>query len=240
MGVNHYCILYEDLMHTWVNRDDQVPYDLRFLQLMGIRYVVSTQNPPLSKEKIEGLQLIWSDGKVNLFRVSDALPRYYTVAGAVAAGNDDDTVSALQKDTFNFRETVLVHDNPSLEDRTLQGGGYPVQIREQSPTRVRLSVKRDTPGWLVALQAFYPGWTAKVNGNDQRLFRANVGFCAVALDAGTSDVVIEYLSPTLRISEWVSSLTTLCLGIALVGLRWSARRARPCNQEPLTAGTDLS
>jgi uncharacterized membrane protein YfhO len=83
-------------------------------------------------------------------------------------------------------------------------------------------VARTTPGWLVALQTFYPGWHARVNGNDVPIERANVAFSAVPVGAGTSDIVLSYDPLSVRLGVLISLVSgvglLVCAGL-LVRLR---------------------
>ena len=98
----------------------------------------------------------------------------------------------------------------------------------QRATEVRLKVDRDSPGWLVARQTWFPGWTATVNGNAAEVARADMAFTAVAVPGGMSEVVLRYRPASVRYGLLISvaSLVGLVVwvGAAAAGVSDSARR----------------
>ena len=84
---------------------------------------------------------------------------------------------------------------------------------------MRLRVRRDRPGWVVALRTHYPGWTAQVDGRSVPLVRADVAFSAVAVGAGTREVVLRYHPTSVRLGVLVSLASAVALvagGLVLV------------------------
>ena len=102
------------------------------------------------------------------------------------------------------------------------GDEEPPRIVSETPTRTVIEVERQEPGYLVISQARYPGWKARVNGAEARLFRANYAFSAVELAAGSSVVDYYYDPDSLRVGLWI------LLGSAVVSVlaAWRGLRAR--------------
>ncbi len=92
-----------------------------------------------------------------------------------------------------------------------------VEVLDEQPTRIHLSVQRDTPGWLVALQTHYPGWTATVNGQTRGIVATNLAYTGVALDAGKSDVRLTYDPPSFRIGLAITTAAAMVL-VAITGV----------------------
>ena len=61
-----------------------------------------------------------------------------------------------------------------------------------SANRVVVKVRTDAPAWLYYADAFHPAWHATLNGRPARIYRANLGFKAVAVDSGLSEVVFTF------------------------------------------------
>jgi len=75
---------------------------------------------------------------------------------------------------------------------------------------------------LILNRAFYPGWTATVNGRPAPIFPADGGLIALRLDGrGPSDVALSY-RPT-RIRLW-AGISGLALGLAVVLVAWPSQR----------------
>ncbi|MBI5365020.1 MAG: YfhO family protein [Planctomycetes bacterium] len=100
-----------------------------------------------------------------------------------------------------------------------------IHVAERTSTRTRLEVRSATHGWLVAAETHYPGWTARVNGVERPLLRANHAFQAVELPAGSSEVELAYEPASFRNGLWISATSLLALLAGFVVLRRAERRA---------------
>jgi len=101
-------------------------------------------------------------------------------------------------------------------------GSTPVML-EQSPTSYRMKITRENPGWLVISQARYPGWKARIDGEEVPLLRANFAFNALALPRGESEIEFSYEPLSLRIGLALSAASAL-LGLLLLRRYGRARR----------------
>ena len=60
-----------------------------------------------------------------------------------------------------------------------------------------MKVVADEPGWLYCADAYHPAWKATVKGQPAEVVRANIGFKAVRVGEGESEVVF-YLADGWR------------------------------------------
>jgi uncharacterized membrane protein YfhO len=86
-----------------------------------------------------------------------------------------------------------------------------VTVRRETPTEIGLAVRRDAPGYVVALQASYPGWEATVNGRPAVMRRADTAFVAVPVGAGTSHVVLRYRPSSVRLGLVLTGISLVVL-----------------------------
>ena len=89
-----------------------------------------------------------------------------------------------------------------------------------------LRVTRADPGWLVAIQTSFPGWTATVDGQRADVERADYAFTAVAVDAGTHEVVLRYRPRSVRYGLIVTAEALVLMVIWLATSRPRTPRAR--------------
>jgi hypothetical protein len=89
-------------------------------------------------------------------------------------------------------------------------------VTEYSPTRVAVTTQTDAPAYLVLADAYYPGWTATVNGEPAEVRRADVMFRAVAIPEGESRVVFEYRPSWFPSALIVGGLLWLLVGGVLI------------------------
>ena len=72
-----------------------------------------------------------------------------------------------------------------------------------------MRITRTNPGWLVISQARYPGWKARIGGQEVPLVRANYAFDAIALPQGESEIEFSYEPTSLRLGLWISAASAL-------------------------------
>lgn len=62
------------------------------------------------------------------------------------------------------------------------------------------------------------GWSALVDGEEAKIWKANIGFCALPLTEGTHHIELVYRTPGLRFGMFISSMAFLSLS----GIFWSS------------------
>ena len=85
----------------------------------------------------------------------------------------------------------VIHGDGDLDLLAVDQPGQ-VTIVEYDDTRVVLQVESSAPAYLILRDAFYPGWTASVNGESTPILRANVMFRGLQAPAGGSRVVFAF------------------------------------------------
>jgi hypothetical protein len=134
--------------------------------------------------------------------------------------DDTTTFRALAHPSFTPREIVYL----PLEARPF------VQITNRTDTRVvasrftahqgEIEITGQQPGLLVVAQAYYHRWRALVDGQPQRIWRANLGYQALQIPSGTHLVQIFYRDAAFRCGAFVSLLALIvCAAV------WRRRRS---------------
>ena len=85
---------------------------------------------------------------------------------------------------------------------------------------MRFEVSTRQAAFLVVSSSHYPGWTAFVNDRHVPIHRANFVTMGVFVPAGTSDVVLRFSTPGLRVGALISALS---LGSVVLLLMWAVR-----------------
>jgi hypothetical protein len=108
---------------------------------------------------------------------------------ARVAPDDEAALDMLRDPGFDpDRSVVLAGD----EELVAGAGGGEVEVIGYAPERIELRAHLDAPGYLVLADAYYPGWTARVDGREVPIQRADVYFRALALGEGEHDVTFEF------------------------------------------------
>jgi hypothetical protein len=92
-------------------------------------------------------------------------------------------------------------------------------IRSYEPERIAMEVDADEACYLVFQDTYYPGWKAYVDGAEMPIIKTDLGFRAIELSAGRSDVIMEYRPASLRIGFLLGGLGV----VAALLYAWKAR-----------------
>jgi hypothetical protein len=99
---------------------------------------------------------------------------------------------------------------------------------------VDIDADADASSLVVIAQTYYHHWSAKVDGVEVPLLRANVAFQAVQIPAGKHQIHLAYNDPAFQIGAAIS-LCTIFNCLFALGLMFIRRHARP---KPVIEGGD--
>ncbi|MBI3462500.1 MAG: YfhO family protein [Planctomycetes bacterium] len=169
----------------------------RLLDLLNVRFVVLSREPPATF----GWQLL-EEGALGPFYMGgeprfirnlvyenpNVLPRAFVVGQTRLLSRDEDLRPALAE--LNPQEELLASSEqlPSGPRASFA----PARIIEYTPNRVVVEAELSGAGYLFLADTWYPGWSAEDNGRPISVIRADVAFRAVALSAGTHQVIFRY------------------------------------------------
>jgi hypothetical protein len=205
--------------------------------LMGTRYLLQ---PSALKPEGDGWQEVENDpqpvgfGNVvggmqtlppyTLYKNADAFPRAFVVPHA---GRLPEKTRALEElRGTDFRQTVLLEQEPPDPERTTSGGPFrPAIIREYRSNRVAIDV--DGGGFLVLTDVWFPGWTCTVDGRPADVYRADYVFRAVRVPDGAREVVFRFAPDSYRLGKLISGMALgLLAGLTVAAGAWLRLRRR--------------
>ncbi len=171
-------------------------------------------------------------GDVKVYEYLDTLPRAFVAPQARFASSDEEAIAVMQNPNFDpSRSVVLSAVQPeSSSQLSVVSGQLPLLTRHSSlvtrydPERVVIEVNADSDGYLVLTDAWYPGWTATVDGVPVEILRADVYFRAVRVGPGAHRVEFRYESQTVRVGVAISAGAWAALAAIVLILR--VRRGR--------------
>jgi len=212
----------------------QAPPDrVYLLNLLNVRWLVSRLRIPESMTKFEFEEESFSP--LYVYENPRALARAFLAEKVELLGSEQDVLKEMGKGKFAYGAMVL-SSNPEMESSQY---GLPAEAAEDSSQRVtitrpspdRLSAKTASlnPGWMFLSEIYYPGWRAKVDDQEVRIFPADYAFRAVFVPAGKHKISFWYEPVSFRGGVYASiSAALVFLLTAAVSLirRFSANRPR--------------
>jgi uncharacterized membrane protein YfhO len=121
-----------------------------------------------------------------------------------------DRVTRVNPDTI-----VIESESPPVGtdlERCQQGdASMRIERHEFSSQYYKIAVESPCPGWLYLSDAYYPGWSALVDGVPAELYPAQVLGKAVKIPQGSSEVEFVYRPQSFYIGAIVSGVAWLAL-----------------------------
>jgi hypothetical protein len=132
-----------------------------------------------------------------------ALPRVYFAGIALPARDELAAIAAIEDPVVRRGEGVL------LEGDVAAGGQPgPLDACRQVPSGdgddVRAQCATEREGWAVFSSALYWGWTARIDGRETPIHRANGRVIAVHVPAGRHVAAISYREPLFWPGVWLT------------------------------------
>jgi hypothetical protein len=211
-------------------------FDSPLLRVLNLKYVfAATGRVPLAADHVAR---IYPAQRGQLWEVRDPHPRSFMVYDAVAAPTDSEAVRLLQeRPEAVFSRVVLAADAAEVPAPPVQGGDRAAEVNvvEYTPRRSVWRVRTSRAGYLFTGDAFYPGWTAELDGQPTPLYRANLAFRAVYVPPGDHLVAHTFEPRSVRLGL-VASLGSLAAAALL--LMSPVRKRRDPAAEPVS-GSNL-
>jgi len=198
--------------------------DSRLLDLLNVKYVVTTQYIPNP-----GYTLVYDD-EVRIYRNEDYLPRAFVVYQTEVIENREALLDELRETDPTQR--VLLEEQPphGFADLPAPGGDETVprvHFREYTINQVTAEVRMTRRGWLVLADSYFPGWKAFLQmpeGEERELqiYKADHNFRAVPLEAGHSVVRFRYSPMSFKLGLYGSFMAAAVI-LAVAGFwLWGA------------------
>ncbi|MBI5561486.1 MAG: YfhO family protein [Deltaproteobacteria bacterium] len=181
------------------------PDETQLLSLLNVKYVISA--PKIASRRY---RLVRAAGSIKVYENTAHTPRFYTVGAWRVIKDRQAYMNALLDKGFSPMQEALLEEEPFA-------GGTPasadaprdeaVKVVSYRNDSIELSVRRSTPGLLVASETWYPGWTAYVDGVETKVLKADYIIRAVPVGRGGHAVRLAYRPWTFRVGGAASGLT---------------------------------
>lgn len=168
---------------------------------------------------------VWDNGRFNIYRFNQAVPRYYSVGTTLKPQNDGQTMELIMQQKFEPSQVALLSPESTLSP--LEGGeSSQAKVLIEKPEYKKLEVTRQSPGLLVTSLTNFPGWKVRLDGKEVPVVRTNYAFIGAPLPAGTHQIEIVYDPLSFKLGV-AASLLSLLLLVALAVWFWKERRPLP-------------
>ena len=168
---------------------------------LGISAFVSTDSSISLPDKYK---IVYTDDKIRVWDVQEPTPLAWVTSGGIAVSSYEESVALLQD--FKYAENkqiILETSEPVKRDSSLL---IPLSIKRPSPTEIRIDLSGASPGWVIILESFLPGWKAWVDGSSVPIIPAQVAFQAIKIGEGAKELKMVYRPLSFLIGIFISLL----------------------------------
>jgi hypothetical protein len=202
--------------------------DSPLLDVLNVRYIViPAQMPPGRPDLFHLVQLyptVYLDTKNRILENPDALPRAWIVHEAVKTDTGE-ILPQFVDATVDPMATALLDTNvPKLESAP-DGAVESVEIVHRENDEIRLRVSAASRAMVVVSEIWDPGWTATVDGEEARVYRADFMFRSVVVDAGEHEIVLRFPATTVQRTLLFYLIPLAAFGV--LGIAYGRERLLP-------------
>ena len=225
----------------WKHAPSQYPATIAtpVLSLAAVKYIAYADRHRDEFEVPSDVREIHRSGELVFLDNPYAMPRIRVVHDVVPVLNEQESREALRMLVSHApdggapawtRATVI---EGATEDEVLRvrarqqdeaEGDSAVLVSEPDPQRIVIDANLARPGFLVVADAFYPGWSATVDGLPSKIYPANLLFRAVYVPEGRHTIVMKYSSSWLGTGAVMSAAGMLIVAVLFAWRRWSSSR----------------
>jgi len=190
----------------------------RAWRALNVQYIVTRQDLPLPKAYQYKAMKVYDDPSV--------LPRAWCVNELVIAPNASQALAVFVQTTFDPGKEASVEGRPS-DLEALRGLGPLVsgckitRFREVSANRIAINAHATNPTFLVVSENWYPGWTARVNGQLRTILRVDSTLMGLWLEPGDSEIRLVFRPRYLWLG--IASAVFATAMLLFAGFRWHSQ-----------------
>ena len=133
---------------------------------------------------------IFDDGAYRVFEIKDHVPRVFLTSDFIVETDDQKIIDTLFLESFDRTREIILEEDPKIAKASNKIGS--AKIIRYGLNNVSVETENDVPSLLFLSDVWYPGWIAKVDGKESKIYRADYTFRAVVVPAGKHKVEFIY------------------------------------------------
>ena len=212
------------------------------VDLLNVRYLIGPSAPgPMWQERFRPkpgtppqavYEAAW-DAQLAVFENNRVMPRAFVAYQARRAATEGEEAALVARPGFDPHREIIVGavtttGAPAAAPVVENKGRLPTPAKLLSHHRHRVLIEADAAaaGVLVLSDAFYPGWTATVDGQPAPILPVDLALRGVTIGPGRHRVEMTYRDPALRLGSGLCALGLGGLGLlAILGTLRNRRTA---------------
>ena len=146
--------------------------------------------------------------------------------------NANEEIDAVGKTDLRHEAVADKKFKAALGESKPQDSAAIAKITAYEPNRLTYDVNSAAGGVVVFSEVYYPGWTAKVDGNEVEVGRVDYVLRAISVTPGHHTVELSFFPQSVKTTETIAytgyALLLVVLAIVVFGL-WKRKKANVCD-----------
>ena len=159
------------------------------------------------------------DGEVYLHRLDDPRPFAILYYEADIVDSDEWALELMADPRYEEREKIVLHQPPTLRLPAAAAEGS-VQFKLFAPEAITLDIDTAENAILSLSLPHYPGWQARLNGQQTEILRAYAGLIAIEIPAGQHRLSLEFAPLSYAIGALISLVAWLAMALLALATIW--------------------
>src|SRR3989338_1231743 len=189
-------------------------YRQRLLDLLGIKYIFNKVDALTWAEKADNqtfdssiYKLIWQKSPWQIYENISALPRVFLASGYAVEKDKNKIIQMIFDENFYLRNKIILEEEiyPKMSFSNDQNAR--VKIKKYSPNEIVLQTDAKTNMILFVSDNYYEGWKVSVDGENDKIYRADYSFRAVPILQGEHEVVFSFYPESFDLGIKISLIT---------------------------------
>lgn len=186
-------------------------FRLRIMDLLGVKYVIDRSENPKDNDTfpIDRFKMVWHEEDWTVYENLMAAPRFFLTSDIRPYKNAADFETQFFTQDFQPDKTILLALQDWNKIPCLTGRGT-AKLISYAPNNVTIAVQTDSQQLLFLSDTYDNGWTATVNGQTTKVYKADYAFRAVLVPKGESIVIFTYKPRSFGTGISISIIASLC------------------------------
>jgi len=144
------------------------------------------------------------DRDLRIYENRTARPRAFWVPAAEWLASDEAVLRRLTAKEFDPGQAALIHARPPLPKLDSPAGSAEVELLGHEWGRAWVRVSAKGAGFLVLSDLYYPGWEARLDGAEVRLYPVDLALRGLPVPAGEHEVLFRYNPISVHLAVWAT------------------------------------
>ena len=190
------------------------------LNLLNVKYVLTAK--PIDVPGYGWVQNGLATSR--LYKNSNNLPRAFLVKDHKVVDREEEFARFFSEPDFDPGRTALLEATPKRFEKLKNAPSLPdvipaVKLKVYEHNRMIIEVDTPEAALLFMSEAYYPGWKAYVDKEQEEILRANYVFRAIPVGPGSHRIEVIYDPVSFKVGLSITMATLLVLLISQVVLR---------------------